>query len=92
MVPWRTLGLYRWAWLPGRVRLARCSTGRGWASVLNTQLSKGIRSSLENNRYRYLDKIEGGRGRKTRRRERADNIQLLYSVHQCYLYGTGETM
>lgn len=34
--------------------LAKCSTGRGWASVLNTQWSKGRRSSLENSRYKYL--------------------------------------
>lgn len=52
--------VYRWAGsLPGRVMLPRWRTGSGWASVLKTQLSKGIRSSLENNRYRYLGR--GGR-------------------------------
>ena len=47
--------VYRWAGsLPGRVMLPRWRTGSGWASVLKTQLSNGIRSSLENKRYRYL--------------------------------------
>lgn len=32
---------------------------------MKTQLSKGIRSSLENNRYRYLRGVGGGRGRFT---------------------------
>lgn len=35
--------------------LAKCKTGRGWASVLKTQLSNGRRSSLEKSRYKYLD-------------------------------------
>lgn len=49
------LSVYRWAGsLPGRVMLPRWRTGSGWASVLKTQFSNGIRSSLENNRYRYL--------------------------------------
>ncbi|KAG7266279.1 hypothetical protein CRUP_009334 [Coryphaenoides rupestris] len=43
--------LYRRAgWLPGRVMFPRWSTGSGWASVLNTQLSRGNRSSLEKSR------------------------------------------
>ena len=33
-------------------------TGRGWASVLNTQCSNGRRSSSENNRYKYLRERE----------------------------------
>lgn len=41
---------YRWVLLPGKVIFPRCRTGRGWASVLNTQFSKGSRSSLENSR------------------------------------------
>lgn len=48
--------LYRWVSLPGRVMLPRCRTGRGWASVLNTQFSRGSSSSLEKSRYRYLQK------------------------------------
>lgn len=51
---WR-VSAYRWSgWLPGSVMLPRWRTGSGWASVLKTQLSRGIRSSLENSRYRYL--------------------------------------
>lgn len=51
----RGMCLYRWAGsLPGRVMLPRWRTGSGWASVLKTQLSNGIRSSLENNKYIYL--------------------------------------
>lgn len=46
--------LYRWVSLPGRVMLPRCRTGRGWASVLKTQFSRGNSSSLEKSRYRYL--------------------------------------
>lgn len=40
--------------LPGSVMLPKWRTGSGWASVLKTQVSNGIRSSLENSRYRYL--------------------------------------
>lgn len=46
--------LHRTAGLPESVVLAKCNTGRGWASVLNTQWSKGKRSSPENSRYKYL--------------------------------------
>lgn len=46
---------YRYAGFPDSVVLAKCKTGRGWASVLKTQLSNGRRSSLEKSRYKYLD-------------------------------------
>lgn len=63
------VGVYRWAGsLPGRVMLPKWSTGSGWASVLNTQLSSGNRSSLENNRYRYLWAGISGQGVVGRRR------------------------
>lgn len=53
MVLWSCF--HRTAGLPESVVLAKCNTGRGCASVLNTQWSKGKRSSLENSRYKYFN-------------------------------------
>lgn len=79
---------YRYAGFPDSVVLAKCKTGRGWASVLKTQLSNGRRSSLEKSRYKYLDiKTEmKNMGIKAEHRQAGAEELLGPTVQQLQLY------